>query len=238
LNNENNVLLELNEVTVAYGVIPVVRGLNLHVNKGEVVALLGRNGAGKSSTMKAIAGLLPLKSGSIKFDSDVISEESVHKRVGRGIALVPEGRWILSPLTVKENLRLSGRSSKNGEGFTFDNVFDLFPVLKDRQNQQAGSLSGGEQQMLAVARALMTNPSLILMDEPSMGLSPIMTDRVLESLIKVNHLGVAILIVEQDIAVAQAVSDSVYVLHQGEIVLERTASNEISLSEIESAYFD
>ena len=188
--------------------------------------------------MKAIAGLLPLKSGSIKFDSDVISEESVHKRVGRGIALVPEGRWILSPLTVKENLRLSGRSSKNGEGFTFDNVFDLFPVLKDRQNQQAGSLSGGEQQMLAVARALMTNPSLILMDEPSMGLSPIMTDRVLESLIKVNHLGVAILIVEQDIAVAQAVSDSVYVLHQGEIVLERTASNEISLSEIESAYFD
>lgn len=238
MNNENNVLLELNEVTVAYGVIPVVRGLNLHVNKGEVVALLGRNGAGKSSTMKAIAGLLPLKSGSIKFDSDVISEESVHKRVGRGIALVPEGRWILSPLTVKENLRLSGRSSKNGEGFTFDNVFDLFPVLKDRQNQQAGSLSGGEQQMLAVARALMTNPSLILMDEPSMGLSPIMTDRVLESLIKVNHLGVAILIVEQDIAVAQAVSDSVYVLHQGEIVLERTASNEISLSEIESAYFD
>jgi len=238
LNNENNVLLEINEVTVAYGVIPVVRGLNLHVNKGEVVALLGRNGAGKSSTMKAIAGLLPLKSGSIKFDSDVISEESVHKRVGRGIALVPEGRWILSPLTVKENLRLSGRSSKNGEGFTFDNVFDLFPVLKDRQNQQAGSLSGGEQQMLAVARALMTNPSLILMDEPSMGLSPIMTDRVLESLIKVNHLGVAILIVEQDIAVAQAVSDSVYVLHQGEIVLERTASNEISLSEIESAYFD
>ena len=238
MNNENNVLLELNEVTVAYGVIPVVRGLNLHVNKGEVVALLGRNGAGKSSTMKAIAGLLPLKSGSIKFDSDVISEESVHKRVGRGIALVPEGRWILSPLTVKENLRLSGRSSKNGEGFTFDNVFDLFPVLKDRQSQQAGSLSGGEQQMLAVARALMTNPSLILMDEPSMGLSPIMTDRVLESLIKVNHLGVAILIVEQDIAVAQAVSDSVYVLHQGEIVLERTASNEISLSEIESAYFD
>ena len=238
MNNENNVLLELNEVTVAYGVIPVVRGLNLHVNKGEVVALLGRNGAGKSSTMKAIAGLLPLKSGSIKFDSDVISEESVHKRVGRGIALVHEGRWILSPLTVKENLRLSGRSSKNGEGFTFDNVFDLFPVLKDRQNQQAGSLSGGEQQMLAVARALMTNPSLILMDEPSMGLSPIMTDRVLESLIKVNHLGVAILIVEQDIAVAQAVSDSVYVLHQGEIVLERTASNEISLSEIESAYFD
>ncbi len=238
MNNENNVLLEVNEVTVAYGVIPVVRGLNLHVNKGEVVALLGRNGAGKSSTMKAIAGLLPLKSGSIKFDSDVISEESVHKRVGRGIALVPEGRWILSPLTVKENLRLSGRSSKNGEGFTFDNVFDLFPVLKDRQNQQAGSLSGGEQQMLAVARALMTNPSLILMDEPSMGLSPIMTDRVLESLIKVNHLGVAILIVEQDIAVAQAVSDSVYVLHQGEIVLERTASNEISLSEIESAYFD
>ena len=166
MNNENNVLLELNEVTVAYGVIPVVRGLNLHVNKGEVVALLGRNGAGKSSTMKAIAGLLPLKSGSIKFDSDVISEESVHKRVGRGIALVPEGRWILSPLTVKENLRLSGRSSKNGEGFTFDNVFDLFPVLKDRQNQQAGSLSGGEQQMLAVARALMTNPSLILMEKP------------------------------------------------------------------------
>jgi branched-chain amino acid transport system ATP-binding protein len=238
LNNENNVLLELNEVTVAYGVIQVVRGLNLHVNKGEVVALLGRNGAGKSSTMKAIAGLLPLKSGSIKFDSDVISEESVHKRVSRGIALVPEGRWILSPLTVKENLRLSGRSSKNGEGFTFDNVFDLFPVLKDRQNQQAGSLSGGEQQMLAVARALMTNPSLILMDEPSMGLSPIMTDRVLESLIKVNQLGVAILIVEQDIAVAQAVSDSVYVLHQGEIVLERTGSNEISLSEIESAYFE
>ena len=238
MNNENNVLLELNEVTVAYGVIPVVRGLNLHVNKGEVVALLGRNGAGKSSTMKAIAGLLPLKSGSIKFDSDVISEESVHKRVGRGIALVPEGRWILSPLTVKENLRLSGRSSKNGEGFTFDNVFDLFPVLKDRQSQQAGSLSGGEQQMLAVARALMTNPSLILMDEPSMGLSPIMTDRVLESLIKVNQLGVAILIVEQDIAVAQAVSDSVYVLHQGEIVLERTVSNEISLSEIESAYFE
>ena len=238
MNNENNVLLELNEVTVAYGVIPVVRGLNLHVNKGEVVALLGRNGAGKSSTMKAIAGLLPLKSGSITFDSDVISEESVHKRVGRGIALVPEGRWILSPLTVRENLRLSGRSSKNGEGFTFDNVFDLFPVLKDRQNQQAGSLSGGEQQMLAVARALMTNPSLILMDEPSMGLSPIMTDRVLESLIKVNHLGVAILIVEQDIAVAQAVSDSVYVLHQGEIVLERTGSNEISLSEIESAYFE
>ena len=238
MNNENNVLLELNEVTVAYGVIPVVRGLNLHVNKGEVVALLGRNGAGKSSTMKAIAGLLPLKSGSITFDSDVISEESVHKRVGRGIALVPEGRWILSPLTVKENLRLSGRSSKNGEGFTFDNVFDLFPVLKDRQNQQAGSLSGGEQQMLAVARALMTNPSLILMDEPSMGLSPIMTDRVLESLIKVNQLGVAILIVEQDIAVAQAVSDSVYVLHQGEIVLERTVSNEISLSEIESAYFE
>jgi len=238
LKNENNVLLELNEVTVAYGVIPVVRGLNLHVNKGEVVALLGRNGAGKSSTMKAIAGLLPLKSGSITFDSDVISEESVHKRVGRGIALVPEGRWILSPLTVRENLRLSGRSSKNGEGFTFDNVFDLFPVLKDRQNQQAGSLSGGEQQMLAVARALMTNPSLILMDEPSMGLSPIMTDRVLESLIKVNHLGVAILIVEQDIAVAQAVSDAVYVLHQGEIVLERTGSNEISLSEIESAYFE
>ena len=238
MKNENNVLLELNEVTVAYGVIPVVRGLNLHVNKGEVVALLGRNGAGKSSTMKAIAGLLPLKSGSITFDSDVISEESVHKRVGRGIALVPEGRWILSPLTVRENLRLSGRSSKNGEGFTFDNVFDLFPVLKDRQNQQAGSLSGGEQQMLAVARALMTNPSLILMDEPSMGLSPIMTDRVLESLIKVNHLGVAILIVEQDIAVAQAVSDSVYVLHQGEIVLERTGSNEISLSEIESAYFE
>lgn len=236
MTEDSSMLLQLQDLIISYGPIEVVRNLSLHVNKGEIVGLLGRNGAGKSSTLKAVAGLIPAKSGQIKFGGEVLSSEKVHQRVNRGIAIVPEGRWILSPLSVGDNLRLSERRKQSENRFTFEHVFELFPVLFDRKNQDAGSLSGGEQQMLALARALMTNPSLILLDEPSMGLSPLMTDRVLESVLKVNQLGVAILLVEQDVAIAGAITDFCYVIHQGEILMDRTSSADLSVSTIELGY--
>ena len=233
-----NAVLDVHGLTVVYGVIEAVHGLNLQVRQGEVVGLLGRNGAGKSTTMKAIAGILPIKSGSIQFNGKDISKKPIHRRVKAGVCLVPEGRWIVSPLTVQENLRLSHKSDSEGEAITVDQIFELFPVLGDRQKQAAGSLSGGEQQMLAVSRALMTNPRLILLDEPAMGLSPLMTDKVLESLIKVNRLGIAILLVEQDINIARAISDRIYVIRQGEIILDGVSSDEITSQQIEDGYFE
>jgi branched-chain amino acid transport system ATP-binding protein len=218
--------LDVTDLTVTYGQIAAVHGISLNVRRGSIVAVLGANGAGKTSALNALSGSSPGKvTGSITLFGQAARKRSAHRVVRSGVVLIPEGRQVFAPLTVADNLLVGGytRRGRRGLDKTMAEVYDLFPVLHERRNSPAGLLSGGEQQMLAFGRALMSSPRLILMDEPSMGLAPIMVDRVMTALKAINDRGTSILVVEQNAAAVLDVAHFAYVLNQGRIIHEGPA---------------
>jgi branched-chain amino acid transport system ATP-binding protein len=213
-------LLEVEDIHTNYGAIEALHGVSLTVKEGEIVTMIGSNGAGKSTTLRSISGLTPAKSGKIVFAGQEITRIPAHELVGRGVALAPEGRHCFARMTVRENLDLGAfRRRGDGVGEDLDRVFDLFPRLKERERQKAGTMSGGEQQMLAIGRALMARPKLLMLDEPSMGLAPILVQRIYETIREINQQGVAILLVEQNANYALDVAKRGYVLETGQVVL-------------------
>ena len=214
-------LLEVKDLQVYYGVIQALKGINFEVNEGEIVTLIGANGAGKTTTMQSIIGLIPSRGGSVIFDGKDITKTPCHKIVHLGMAQVPEGRRVFQELTVYENLLMGGFSQKDKSAIKHDieSIYERFPRLAERSSQIAGTLSGGEQQMLAMGRAMMSHPKLLLLDEPSMGLSPILVDQVFEIIKDFRKDGTTVLLVEQNAGKSLAISDRAYVLELGEIVL-------------------
>lgn len=231
-------MLEVNNIHSYYGNIHALKGVSLHVEEGEIVTLIGANGAGKTTTLRSISGLLKPREGSITLNGDDLIKYPGHEMVYQGIAMVPEGRGVFSRLTVLENIEL-GAYSRDDQGeieANIQRVFELFPRLEERAKQVAGTLSGGEQQMLATGRALMSRPSLLLMDEPSMGLAPILVEGVFDTIVEINNEGTTILLVEQNALMALQVADRGYVIQTGEIVLHDTAENLRRNPEVQSAY--
>ena len=213
-------LLEVEDIHTFYGAIQALRGVSLTVGEGEVVTIIGSNGAGKSTTLRSISGLTPARSGRITFEGRDITRMPAHEIVGCGIALSPEGRHCFARMTVRENLDLGAyRRSDQAVSEDLERVFDLFPRLQERERQKAGTMSGGEQQMLAIGRALMARPKLLMLDEPSMGIAPILVQRIYETIAEINRQGVAILLVEQNANYALDVSKRGYVLETGEVAL-------------------
>ena len=231
-------MLEVRDLTVAYGNIVAIKGLSLDVHEGEIVTLIGSNGAGKSTTLRSISGLLKAKSGSVTFRGETITDVPAHKIVARGICQSPEGRRIFQNMTVDENLTLGAflRNDKPEIESDRENVLELFPRLRERINQKAGTMSGGEQQMLAVARAMMGRPQLLLLDEPSMGLAPVLVDLIFETIVKINQQGVTILLVEQNALAALGVANRAYVLESGSIKLSGNAADLARDPEVVKAY--
>ncbi len=231
-------LLSIDNLKVRYGAVEAVRGITIDVEEGELVALLGANGAGKSSSLNAVIGLVPVESGHVEFDNRDISHVATEMLVRQGITLAPEGRRIFASLSVFENLRLGayGRRDKVRISTTYDRVFDLFPILKDRQQQLAGTLSGGQQQMLAIGRALMSEPKMLLLDEPSLGLAPQIVETIFELIATLRRQGITILLVEQNVAMSLDVIDRGYVMSGGEIIDSGTASELKSSHIVEQAY--
>ena len=219
--------LELDGVVSGYGQIMAIKGITLRVQTSEIVALIGANGAGKSTTLRTISGLLRPRSGRIGFEGERIDSVAPHKIVARGISQVPEGRAIFSRLTVRENLEMGAfqRNDRSGIEADLERVVAIFPRLRERLKQDGGTLSGGEQQMLAIGRALMARPRLLLMDEPSMGLSPVLVETIFETIVDINRSGTTILLVEQNAAMALQVATRGYVLESGAIALEASASD-------------
>jgi branched-chain amino acid transport system ATP-binding protein len=213
-------VLRVEDITCRYGRIEVLHGVSLEVENGEIVTLIGSNGAGKTTLLRAISGVLPKARGRILFEGQEIDRLPPHLRVARGIAQVPEGRQVFAPLSVADNLRLGAFRRKAADvPCELERVYALFPILAERRNNAAGTLSGGQQQMLAIARALMSGPRLLLLDEPSMGLAPILVDQILDTVVTLRKSGVTILLVEQNVAAALAIADRAYVLETGRIVL-------------------
>lgn len=231
-------LLELNDLHVYYGAIHALKGISMKVEKGQVVALIGANGAGKTTTLRTISGLLRPKDGSILYDGQPIHKMKAQSIVKTGISQVPEGRRIFAPLTVLENLELGAflRSDKEGIARDMEMIFTSFPRLQERTSQKAGTLSGGEQQMLAMGRALMSRPKVLLMDEPSMGLSPIFVQEIFNIIKKINEEGTTVLLVEQNARMALSIADYAYVLETGTIALEGTGEELASSEEVRKAY--
>ncbi len=231
-------MLEIRDLQVYYGMIQAIKGISLDVNQGEVIALIGANGAGKTTTLHTITGLLKPKAGSILFDGVDITRIAPHKIVSMGMAHVPEGRRVFSELTVLQNLRLGAytRNDKNEIEESLAGVYKRFPRLEERKNQIAGTLSGGEQQMLAMGRALMSKPKIILMDEPSMGLSPIFVNEIFQIIQDVSADGVTVLLVEQNAKKALSIADRAYVLETGTISLEGNAQDLLNDDSIKKAY--
>jgi branched-chain amino acid transport system ATP-binding protein len=230
-------VLEVEDIHAHYGAIEALRGISLYVKDGEVVTLIGANGAGKSTTLRSISGLTPATGGSIKFDGEDITRLPAHDIVGRGIALSPEGRHCFPRMTVRENLDLGAYRRKGPEvAEDFDRVFELFPRLKEREKQKAGTMSGGEQQMLAIGRALMARPRLLMLDEPSMGIAPILVQRIYETITEINHSGVAILLVEQNANYALDIARRGYVLETGRIVLANDSAQLRDDPDVQKAY--
>ncbi|RIK99959.1 MAG: branched-chain amino acid ABC transporter ATP-binding protein [Proteobacteria bacterium] len=231
-------LLSLEGARSGYGKIEVLKGLSLKVYPGEIVSVIGANGAGKTTTLMSISRIVPLRSGNLNFDGVDLRELKAHELVERGLAHVPEGRRIFTRMTVRENLDLGAflRSDARGIARDMQHVFELFPVLKERQTQSAGTLSGGEQQMLAIGRALMSRPKMLLLDEPSMGVAPILVGKIFETLLKLNQEGTTILLVEQNARLALKISKRGYVLERGEIVMEDEAAKLLANPKIQEAY--
>ncbi len=231
-------MLEIKNIEVYYGMIQAIKGISFEVNQGEVIALIGANGAGKTTILHTITGLLSPKSGSVFFEGKDITKVPAHKIVSLGMAHVPEGRRVFAELTVYENLKMGAytRKDKNEIEQTLQMVYERFPRLKERKNQLAGTLSGGEQQMLAMGRALMSHPKIIVMDEPSMGLSPILVNQIFEIIEEVSKSGTTVLLVEQNAKKALAIADRAYVLETGKIVLEGDAKKLMNDDSIKKAY--
>ena len=217
-------LLEVKNLEVYYGVINALKGVSFEVNEGEIVTLIGANGAGKTTTMQSVIGLIPSRAGTVVYDGVDITKIPCHKIVHLGMTQVPEGRRVFQELTVFENLMMGAYSQKKNSNFKedIDRIYERFPRLAERKNQIAGTLSGGEQQMLAMGRALMTHPKLLMLDEPSMGLSPLLVDQVFKIIKDINKDGTTILLVEQNAGKSLAISDRAYVLETGSIVLSGT----------------
>jgi branched-chain amino acid transport system ATP-binding protein len=231
-------MLTLENLNVFYGAIHALRNVSVAVNKGEVVTLIGANGAGKSTTLRAITGLLAPKSGRVVFDGEDITSVPAHRRVARGISMAPEGRGIFANLTVLENLEMGAYLKNEPKAIARDLEygFTLFPRLKERVTQSAGTLSGGEQQMLAIARALMSHPKLLLLDEPSLGLAPLVCHIIFSTIDEIKAAGTTLLVVEQNASAALKHSDRGYVLETGEVILEGTASTIASNPRVREAY--
>ncbi len=231
-------LLELRDIRVHFGRVEAIKGISLGVEQGKIASLVGANGAGKSTTLRAICGLKPLTLGEIWFEGERIDGMPAQKIVERGITLVPEGRRIFPQMMVLENLQMGAylRKDKKGVSRDLEEVFDSFPILKARRKQRAGSLSGGEQQMLAIGRALMAKPRLLLMDEPSMGLSPLMCHEIAKTIARINQSGTTVLLVEQNVRLAFAVAQKGYVLEIGSIVLEGDTKDLVNSEHIKKAY--
>ncbi|MBQ2302464.1 MAG: ABC transporter ATP-binding protein [Oscillospiraceae bacterium] len=231
-------LLEVKDLEVSYGVIKALKGISFEVNEGEIVTLIGANGAGKTTTMQSVIGLIPKKGGTVIYDGEDITKTPCHKIVHLGMSQVPEGRRIFQELTVYENLLMGAYSKKKDEHFEEDleKVYKRFPRLAERKNQIAGTLSGGEQQMLAMGRALMSRPKLLMLDEPSMGLSPLLVDEVFDIIKDINKDGTTILLVEQNAGKSLAISDRAYVLETGSIVLSGTGEELAASEEVKKAY--
>ena len=229
-------MLTVSALSASYGAIRAVTDVNLEVRDGAFVAVLGSNGAGKSTTLRSIAGLHRPVRGSILLDGTEISRLKLHQVIRRGLAFVPEGRMVVAPLTVEENLRLSAYAGRGREAELLARVYELFPRLKERRGQIAGLMSGGEQQMLAIGRALMTQPAMLVLDEPSMGLAPAIVDLVFAAIVELHRQGQAILLVEQNAAIALSVVDYAYVMKRGEIVLRGTPEELRGSPEVMEAY--
>jgi branched-chain amino acid transport system ATP-binding protein len=229
-------LLEFEAVHTYYGEIHILDGVNLHVNPGELVCLLGGNASGKSTTLKTILGIVQPRSGAVRFDGEEVTERSTSHRIRRGMAIVPENRRLFAPMSVRENLEMGAYLYGGGTKDDYERVYSLFPLLYERRSQLAGTLSGGEQQMVAMGRALMARPKLLLMDEPSMGLAPILVERSFEIIKEVHEAGVAILVVEQNANVSLSIADRGYVLSTGRVVLEGKAQDLLQNEELRKAY--
>jgi branched-chain amino acid transport system ATP-binding protein len=231
-------LLEVSDVHTFYGNIEALKGISLTVEEGEVVTLIGSNGAGKSTTLRSISGLTPPRQGSIKFEDTEIGEVPPQEIVERGISLSPEGRHVFPRMTVRENLDLGAYLRKDRDGIENDRerVYSLFPRLKERERQKGGTMSGGEQQMLAIGRALMANPRLLLLDEPSMGIAPILVERIYETIAEINRQGTTILLVEQNANYALEVSKRGYVLETGKVALEDESASLRTNPDVQKAY--
>ncbi|MBR2937244.1 MAG: ABC transporter ATP-binding protein [Oscillospiraceae bacterium] len=231
-------LLEVNNLEVYYGVICALKGISFHVNEGEIVSLIGANGAGKTTMMQSTVGIIPKRGGQVLFDGQDITKTPCHKIVKLGMTQVPEGRRIFQELTVYENLMMGAYTMKDQQEFKteLDKIYDLFPRLAERRKQIAGTLSGGEQQMLAMSRALMSKPKLLMLDEPSMGLAPILVDQIFSIIKELHAAGTTILLVEQNASKALEISDRAYVLETGNITLSGTGAELMNSPEVQKAY--
>ena len=230
-------MLRLSDLRASYGAAPVLQGVSLAVEKGETVALLGPNGAGKSTLLAAITGTIPRRSGRIDFERRNLVDETSHAIVASGVALVPEGRLVFAPFSVEDNLRLGAVRLQGEIGERFAYVYELFPRLKERRAQPAGTLSGGEQQMLAIGRALMSNPRLLLLDEPFLGLAPLVVTQIRAALEKLRASGMTMLIVEQKLDIALEFAQRAYVLIKGRVALEDSTANLARRTDLRELYF-
>ena len=230
-------MLKVNDINVYYGSIHAIKGVSFEVNKGEIVTLIGANGAGKSTILNTVSGLLKSKTGSVSFLDKTISDIVPHKIVARGLAQVPAGRRVFLNMTVEENLEMGAFTRKASElGDSLDDVYVRFPRLKERRKQIAGTLSGGEQQMLAMGRALMSKPELLMLDEPSMGLAPLLVEQIFDIIKELNEAGTTILLVEQNAQMALSIADRGYVLETGKIVTSAKASELLNNDAVRKAY--
>lgn len=231
-------MLEVKDLQVYYGMIQAIKGISFEVNAGEIIALIGANGAGKTTTLHAVTGLLPVKAGEIIFDGKNVTKTPGHKIVSMGMAHVPEGRRVFAELSVYQNLKMGAYTRKDKEEIArnLEMVYKRFPRLKERKNQMAGTLSGGEQQMLAMGRALMSQPKIILMDEPSMGLSPIFVNEIFDIIKEVSAAGTTVLLVEQNAKKALSIADRAYVLETGRITLQGDAKELMNDESVRKAY--
>ena len=238
MNDMAKPMLKIDDINVYYGAIHALKGISLEVDEGEIVTLIGANGAGKSTTLRTISGLLKPKTGGIVFQGQDIAGVPAHEIVKRGISQVPEGRRIFAEMTVMENLDLGAFTRKDKDGIAADlrHVFELFPRLEERRDQVAGTLSGGEQQMLAMGRALMSRPKLLLLDEPSMGLAPLLIREIFNIIVDINKSGTTVLLVEQNANMALSIASRAYVLETGRITLSGSAAELAASEEVKKAY--
>ena len=231
-------MLKIDNINVSYGQIRALQNVSLEVNENEIVALIGNNGAGKSTTQKSIVGLVCVNSGSITFQGKELTQMKTIKIVKEGVCLVPEGRRIFSTMTVRENLEMGAYLSKDKARFAENEarIYDMFPILKERYKQQGGTLSGGQQQMLAIGRGLMSNPKILLLDEPSLGLSPMNVEVVAKTVVKIKEEGIPVLLVEQNAMMSLGICDRAYVLETGSIITQGTGKEMLENEEVKKAY--